>query len=475
MQASETRLAPEAPPSPRLTAVPGGVSPRRALPRGPRTPRLFQSLRYSLWPYASLDISTRRYGDCYTAYPLGGPPMVVFTDPEAIKEIFTSDGAELRAGEAAGPILGPILGWHSILLLDGERHHRERRLMAPPFHGERMHVYGRIMREIADRVVDGWPLGQPFPIHHEMQAITLDVILRAVFGVDEGARFARIRERIVRFLAQADGPAAAFLAIRPFQIELRGLTPWGRFVRDREAIRAELVAEIARRRSEGTEGRTDILSMLVEARDEQGEPMTDAELIDEMFTLLMAGHETTATSLAWVFHHVLDRPDVLAKLRAELGRVVGDGPVEAQHVPQLEYLDAVLKESQRLTPVATNVIRRLTGPMRIAGRDLPAGITVSACIYATHRRPDLWPEPERFDPERFVGARPAPYTFFPFGGGIRRCIGAAFATYEMKIVLAQVLSRVELGSAPGYRMRPVLRTITIAPSGGMPVVAEGRR
>jgi len=203
--------------------------------------------------------------------------------------------------------------------------------------------------------------------------------------------------------------------------------------------------------------------------------MTDAELIDEMFTLLMAGHETTATSLAWVFHHVLDRPDVLAKLRAELGRVVGDGPVEAQHVPQLEYLDAVLKESQRLTPVATNVIRRLTGPMRIAGRDLPAGITVSACIYATHRRPDLWPEPERFDPERFVGARPAPYTFFPFGGGIRRCIGAAFATYEMKIVLAQVLSRVELGSAPGYRMRPVLRTITIAPSGGMPVVAERRR
>ena len=307
------------------------------------------------------------------------------------------------------------------------------------------------------------------------QTFRLDIILRAVFGVDEGARFSRIRERIVRFLAQADGPAAAFLAIRSFQIELRGLTPWGRFVRDREAIRAELVAEIARRRSEGTEGRTDILSMLVEARDEQGEPMTDAELIDEMFTLLMAGHETTATSLAWVFHHVLDRPDVLAKLRAELGRVVGDGPVEAQHVPQLEYLDAVLKESQRLTPVATNVIRRLTGPMRIAGRDLPAGITVSACIYATHRRPDLWPEPERFDPERFVGARPAPYTFFPFGGGIRRCIGAAFATYEMKIVLAQVLSRVELGSAPGYRMRPVLRTITIAPSGGMPVVAERRR
>ena len=455
MQASETRLAPEASASPRLTAVP----PRRMLPRGPRQPRLLQSLRYALWPYASIDNTFRRYGECYTVHPLGGPPMVVFTDPEAIKEIFSGDGGELRAGEAAGPILGPIIGWHSILLLDGER----------------MHVYGRLMREIADRVIDAWPIGRPFPIHHEMQAITLDVILRAVFGVDEGTRFAHIREGIVRFLAQADGPTAAFLAIQAFQVELGGLSPWGRFVRNRETIRTELLAEIGRRRREGTEGRTDILSMLIEARDEQGEPMTDPELIDEMFTLLMAGHETTATSLAWAFHHLLERPDVLEKLRAELARVVGDGPVEPQHISQLEYLDAVIKESQRLCPVATNVIRRLTRPMRIAGRDLPAGITVSACIYSTHHHPDLWPDPERFDPERFIGARPAPHTFFPFGGGIRRCIGAAFATYEMKIVLAQVLARARLRIAAGYRVRPVLRTITVAPSAGMPVVLDSRK
>jgi len=474
-QASETRLAHAAPASPRLTAVPAGAPPRGPLPRGPRQPRFVQSLRYALWPYASIDNSFRRYGDCYTVRPLGGPPMVIFTDPEAIKQIFTGDGAELRAGEANGSILGPIIGWHSILLLDGERHHRERRLMAPPLHGERMHVYGRLMREIADRVIDAWPIGRPFPIHHEMQAITLDVILRAVFGVHEGTRFAHIREGIVRFLAQADGPSAAFLAIRAFQVELGGLSPWGRFVRNRETIRTELLAEIARRRREGTEGRTDILSMLVEARDDQGEPMTDPELIDEMFTLLMAGHETTATSLAWAFHHLLERPDVLEKLRAELARVVGEGPVEPQHISQLEYLDAVIKESQRLCPVATNVIRRLTRPMRIAGHDLPAGITVSACIYSTHHHPDLWPDPERFDPERFIGARPAPHTFFPFGGGIRRCIGAAFATYEMKIVLAQVLARARLRIAAGYRVRPVLRTITVAPSRGMPVVLDSRK
>ena len=446
-----------------------------ALPPGPRTPGWWQSLRFALWPYASVAMGARRWGERYTVPAFGQPgKMVIFTDPEGIKDIFTADGDDLRSGEAAAPILGPILGAHSILLLDGERHHRERRLMSPPFHGERMHVYGRLMREIADRVIDRWPLGRPFPIHHEMQAITLDVILRAVFGVDEGATFTRVRERVERFVAQANGPSAPFIALKPFQIDLGRWTPWGRFVRNRDAIRAILLEEIARRRAEGTAGRSDILSLLVDARDEAGAPMSDAELLDEMFTLLMAGQETTATSLAWVFYHLLRHPGALANLRAELARVVGSGPVEAQHLPQLEYLDAVTKESARLTPVATNVMRRLHAPARIGGLDLPAGVSVSASIYATHHRPDLWPDPERFLPERFLGTRPSPNTFFPFGGGVRRCLGAAFATYELKIVLAEVLSRVDLRLAPGYRMRPVLRAITVAPSRGVPVVMERR-
>jgi cytochrome P450 len=235
-----------------------------------------------------------------------------------------------------------------------------------------------------------------------------------------------------------------------------------------------LLDEIAHRRTAGTAGRTDILSLLLDARDEHGAPMRDEELLDEMFTLLMAGHETTATSLAWIFYHVLPRPDVREKLRAELDGVLGDGPVRAEHVPRLEYLEAVMKESARLTPVATNVIRRLHAPARIGGIDLPAGIKVSASIYGAHHRADLWPDPERFEPDRFLGTRPGPNTFFPFGGGVRRCIGAAFATYELKIVLAEVLSRVDLRIAPGYRMRPVLRAVTIAPSRGLPVVMEGR-
>jgi cytochrome P450 len=347
--------------------------------------------------------------------------------------------------------------------------------MSPPFHGERVYVYGRLVRDSAQRVLDRWPLGRPFPIHHEMQTITLDVILRAVFGIDDGPRLVELRRRLDRFLALADGPAAAFVVPPFLQVELGGLSPWGQYVRRASAFDELLYAEMARRRSEGTAGRTDILSLLLDARDEHGERMTDAELRDEMFTLLMAGHETTATSLAWVFYQVLRHPDVHRRLRDELRAVLGDGPLEPEHVSRLEYLDAVLKETQRLAPVVAFTGRMLGAPARIGGHDLPAGVVVSPAIHLVHRRPDLWPEPERFHPERFLGVRPNPAHFFPFGGGVRRCLGAAFATYEMKTVLAEVLRRADLHIAPGYRMRRVQRAVTYGPSRGMPVVMDARR
>jgi cytochrome P450 len=447
-------------------------TPSPGLPPGPTAWPIVQLLRYARRPYGVMEDAAHEFGTCYTVRGPGLPPMVVFSDPDAIKDIFTADPDALHGGEAQGPFLGPLIGWNSLLLLDGARHRRERRLLMPPFHGERMQVYGRVIREIADRAIDRWPIGRPFPVHAEMQAITLDVILRAVFGLDEERALARVRETILRALRLFEGPTAPFLAIPLLQRELGGLSPWGRFVRCKHELRRTLHEEIVRRRTHGTGDRSDVLSMLVDARDEDDAPMTDDELFDEMFTILGAGHETTASSLAWTFCHVLPRPDVLDAIATEHARVVGDGPVEPEHLPRLEYLDAVIKETARITPVATQTTRHLMVPMRIGERDLPAGINVSAAIYATHHRADLWPDPERFDPDRFLGTRPEPYTFFPFGGGERRCLGAAFASFEMKVVLAQVLSRTRLRLAPGYRMRPLLRAITVAPAKGVPVIRD---
>jgi cytochrome P450 len=444
------------------------------LPPGPREPALLQSLRYAVSPYGAIERS-RRYGDRFTARVVGQPPLVVFADPEAIKDIFTCESDDLRGGQSNVELLGPILGAGSMLLLDGPGHLRERRLMLPPFHGERMQAYGRLMQEITDRVIDGWPVGRPFRFRDQMQTITLEVILRAVFGVDEGPALGHLRDHILRLLGLFDSVAGASFFIPAFRLALGGWSPWGRFVHGRRAFGALIRAEIARRRAEGTAGRADVLSLLLEARDEDGAPMTEDALVDEMFTILGAGHETTASGLAWTLYHVLGRPDVVERLRAELRAVAEDGPIAPAQVGRLEYLDAVLKESARLTPVATNVNRRLAAPMRIGGIDLPAGVSVSASIYLVHHRADLWRDPERFDPDRFLSARPTPYTFFPFGGGLRRCLGAAFATYEMKVVLAQILARTELRIAPGYRMRPVLRAITVSPSRGMPVVLDERR
>jgi cytochrome P450 len=398
-----------------------------------------------------------------------GVPYVLFTSPAAVREIFTGDEDDLRAGEA-NVVLRPLLGPNSLLFLDGPRHARERRMMLPPFHGERMLAYAETMRAVTERVVARWPVGRPFAIHPEMQSITLEVILRTVFGLEADA-LDDLRDRLRRWIALALNPA---LLLPWLQHDLGSFTPWGRLLRLRGEIDARLVDEMERRRVPGVSSRPDVLSLLLAARDEQGEPMSEEELCDEMMTLLVAGHETTATALAWTFHHLLANPEVLAGCRAELQRVVGSGTVGPEHMGELTFLDATVKETLRLNPVLTEVGRRLQRPMRIGGRDLPAGIAVGPCIYLVHRREDIWPDPERFEPARFVGARPSPYEFLPFGGGVRRCLGMAFALYEMKVVLASVLSRVELRAAPGYRMRVVRRSITVAPSRGMPVIVTRR-
>jgi cytochrome P450/predicted unusual protein kinase regulating ubiquinone biosynthesis (AarF/ABC1/UbiB family) len=422
------------------------------LPPGPPTPPLLQALRWLRWPIPFMEECGHAYGDTFTLHLPGRPPMVFMAHPDAIRDIFTGNEDDLRAGEA-NVILEPLLGQHSLLLLDGREHLHERRLMQPPFHGERMQAYGAVMAEITDQVVDGWPLGRRFAIHPEMQRITLEVILRTVFGLEEGDALVRLRRHLTELLAIVANPLLV--------TGLQGNGARSQALTLREQVDAILYGEIARRRAAGATERTDVLALLLEARDESGQAMSDRHLRDELMTLLVAGHETTATALAWAFHHLLAHPPVLARALAELA--VPDS--------RLEYLDAVVKEALRLTPIIPLVGRRLDRSMRIGGHDLPAGVVAAPCIYLAHRRPQRWPEPERFDPTRFLDARPTPYEFLPFGGGVRRCLGMAFALSEMRIVLARVLPRVTLQTAPGYAARVVRRSITFAPSEGMPVVA----
>jgi cytochrome P450 len=449
--------------------VPGGAEATRddALPPGPDAPPLLQALRWVQWPLPLLDECARCYGDTFTLRLPQSPPIVLFSQPDAIKTIFTGDEESLRAGEANFR-LEPILGRHSLLILDGREHLRERRLLQPPFHGDRMLAYGAVMQDIAAAAVARWPEGRPFPLHPEMQGVTLDVILRTVFGLDEGATKRELRAALIDLLSLGSN-GQTLLAAQQSNGTRAGVV--GRFYAARDRVDRLLHAEIAARRRIDASGRGDILSLLVQARYDDGEPLEDRALRDELMTMLLAGHETTATALAWAVSHVLADRDVQAAVLDELGRA-GSRPIDPQRAVKLEYLDAVCRETLRLTPIVPLVGRRLTRPMQIGGIDLPAGVVASPCIYLAHRRAERWPEPERFRPERFLESKPTPYEFLPFGGGVRRCLGMAFALVEMKIVLAEIFGRTELRSAPGYQVRVVRRSVTLAPSEGMPVVME---
>ena len=433
------------------------------LPPGPRVPSLFQIFQWVFRPIPFMQRCAETYGDAFTLRIMGATPIVFFSDPATIKQVFTGDPERLQAGQANSRVFRLFVGPNSLLVLDGARHKRERRLLMPPFHGERMRLYGDMMCEITDRMIDTWPLETSFPIHSRMLEITLDIILRAVFGVREDARTARLRTLIIEYLGLLVG-----------RNPLLALAAWGRLTRLQGDIDRLLYDEIRRCKELAQEGRTDIMAMLVAARDEDGQPMRDEEIRDEMITMLLAGHDTTATSLAWVIHRLLQNPDVLATARAEVASAIGNGPhpsrPTAEQVAGLSYLDAVIKETARLNPVVPITVRHLEQGMHIGGYDLPAGAIAAPCIYLTHRRPELWPNPEEFNPERFVARRVDPYTFFPFGGGVRYCLGAAFATYEMKIVLARILSRVTLRPDPGHTVRTERRGITFVPSGGVPVI-----
>ena len=436
----------------------------------PPGPSFIATLDFVRNPFRFLDICSRRYGDWFTVRVPGVSPFVFTSDPTAVHEVFLGDPDSLHAGEANRPP-GAFMGEKSSLFLDGTAHLHQRRLLRPAFHGERMRSYADAMRSSADRAIAGFPIGQQFAIHPWMRTITFDVIMRTVFGIEQGARASELRDLLLRLFETYTGRAGTLFALRAMRVDLGPWSPWGRALRLQRQVDAILYAEFAHRRAEGVNGREDILSMLLEARDENGEPMNERVLRDEMLTLLLAGHETTAATMAWIIYRLLTRRDVMERARAEVQSVLDGAPVGAEHAGSLKYLEAVINETMRLDPVIPNFGRALKVPTRIAGRELPAGVVIAPCIYLVHRRPELWPEPDQFNPDRFLAARPSPYAFLPFGGGTRRCLGAAFATYQMKILLADILSKVDLKPVPGYVARPLRRSIAFAPSNGLPVIA----
>jgi cytochrome P450 len=440
--------------APRESAIPTPT----AIPPGPRYPRALQTIGWIARPGPFLERCRERYGDVFTLRIAHEGTWVMLADPEAIKQVFTGDPRLLHAGEA-NAILRPFVGDNSVLLLDEDPHMAQRKLMLPPFHGERMQRYGELMADVARREIARWPEGEPLALWPRMQAVTLEVIIRAVFGVEEDARFERLRGLLASALdwTMSRPQQLALAVLGPDRV--RGLRPFRRVL---DPIDAELFEEIARRREDpALAKRDDILSLLLQARHEDGSPMTDVELRDELMTLLLAGHETTATSLAWAIERLVRHPEKLARLTDEVA--VGEDT----------YLDAVIRETLRLRPVIPIVVRRLTAPMEIAGHHLPAGVTVAPCIHLVHRRPDIYPEPRRFLPERFLESPPGTYTWLPFGGGVRRCLGASFALFEMKVVLREIVAAARL--APARRdggERIARRAITLTPSRGAEVVVR---
>jgi cytochrome P450 len=357
-------------------------------------------------------------------------------------------------------VLEPALGPSSVLTLDEVEHLRQRKLLLPPFHGERVQRYGELIREVTERDIETWPIGTSFSLRPHTQQVTLAVILRAVFGVRGEDRFERAAGLVDRFARRAN----SITQLPWLQRDLGRFSPWPRFLSARAALDEFIYEEIRARRAAVDFGdRDDVLSLLLQATDEDGNPMSDEELRDELVTVLGAGHETTATALAWAVERLLRTPEALGRLRESLE--AGDD----------EYLSAVIKETLRARPVIADVARKLTSPLQIGSHRIPAGIFVLPAIAAMHYRPDLYPEPEQFRPERFLDGGGDHYAWIPFGGGVRRCIGAAFAEYEMRVVLRTIFELTELRAPDPRPERVKTRNITLAPGNGTRIVLERRR
>lgn len=441
------------------------------LPAGPRSPAVWQSLRYLVRPNQLFDECYRRYGEMFTLRLVGSGTWVFVASPKLARELFTAPPDALEAGVMNYSVWGSIAGRRTVFTLDREEHLRRRRLLIPPFHGEQLRARVTDMREIAEDVLGSWAPGESFALQPEMQKITLGVLVRTNFGTKFENEQGELMKLLVRVTDEVVG--SWMLLVPALQVDWGPRSPWGRIVALIRAMDSALFAEIDRRRTTGDRDR-DVLSLLLDARDEAGKGLDDTDIRDELVTMLMAGHDTTETELTWAFELILSHPEVVAKIREELETVLGEKPVAAEDLPKLEYLDAVINESMRVRPLAPHVaFRRLSRPYEIGGRVLPEGTIVSNAVRLLHRREDLYRNSANFDPDRFLAEKVDPFKWAPFGGGTRRCLGMQFALWEMKVVLATVLRRIDL-SLIGTPGRAVRSGFFVVPKSGVRVRASER-
>jgi cytochrome P450 family 110 len=435
----------------------------------------WQTLHWLFDPVGYLESNHDRYPDLFVSKGTGfASTVVLVSHPEAMQQILTNDRKQFSAPKDFNLLLVPVLGDRSLITIDGDCHKKRRQLVMPPFHGDRVRTYGDRIVKVTEQVMDGLPQGRPFLARSAMQDISLQIIMETVFGLSAGERYQELKQVLA---AIADlfisSFSTAFLFFPWLQRDLGAWSPWGKFVRLRQRVDALIYAEITERRSHLDPNRTDILSLLISGRDENGEPMTDVELRDELMTLLIAGHETTATAMAWALYWTHRIPEVATKLRQELAGL-GDRP-EYTDINRLPYLTAVCQETLRIHPVAMLTFPRVAQePVELMGYHLEPGTITMGCMYLTHQREDLYPDRKQFRPERFLERQYSPYEFIPFGSGVRRCIGEALAMFEMKLVLATVVSHYQLKLLDSQPEVPCRRGVTLAPARGVRMAMLGR-
>jgi hypothetical protein len=434
------------------------------LPPGPPTASLLQTLQIIAKPTAFLDHCAQAYGDTFTLRVLGihSPPVVFLSHPDSIQAIFTTLSGMFELGKVTD-VFRPLVGSKSLIMQDGVHHQRQRRLLMPALHRECLSMQGELIRQLVIAQMRTWQPGQQLSIHSEMAKISLQVILRVVFGLTPGDRYRQLQQLLNKLLVAITHPIYSIqFFLPPLQVDLGPWSPWGTFREQMQAIDHLIYAEIVDRRSLETSDRTDVLSMLMGAQDEAGKALSDQELRDQLITLLLLGHETTASALAWAFYWLHRHPTDLERLHQELSHL---GPAtDSSTLSEQPFLTAVCKEALRIYPIALIVQpRRVKEAITLEGYQFAPGTVLVPCIYTAHRRIATYGDSNVFRPDRFMTRKFSSAEFFPFGGGSRSCIGMALSMLEMKLVLATVLQRIQLRLVDKVEPRPIRRGITFIP------------